>query len=46
LSLLWYKNKRIVVVDNGSNGQEATKIETTFPEATVIRNQENLASVS
>jgi GT2 family glycosyltransferase len=41
LSLLRYKNKRVVVVDNGSDGEEAIKIETTFPAVTVIRNKEN-----
>lgn len=41
LSLLGYKNKRVVVVDNGSDGEEAIKIETTFPAVTVIRNKEN-----
>jgi GT2 family glycosyltransferase len=42
LSLLEYQNKRIVVVDNGSKGAEAVKIETAFPLVTVIRNGENL----
>ncbi len=42
LSLLEYQNKRVVVVDNGSNGAEAVKIETAFPLVTVIRNGKNL----
>jgi GT2 family glycosyltransferase len=42
LRLLHYQNKRVVVVDNGSAGQEAANIEMTFREITVIRNQENL----
>jgi GT2 family glycosyltransferase len=42
LSLLEYENKRVVVVDNGSNGKEAFRIETTVPAVTVIRNRENL----
>jgi len=45
LSLLRYQNKRVVVVDNGSKEQEATMIETTLPEVTVIRNHENLGYV-
>jgi GT2 family glycosyltransferase len=45
LSCLRYQNKRVVVVDNGSHGQEATRIEASFPEISVIRNQKNLGYV-
>jgi GT2 family glycosyltransferase len=45
LSRLGYQNKRVVVVDNASHGQEATSIEASFPEVTVIRNHMNLGYV-
>ena len=45
LSLLKYQNKRVVVVDNGSREQEATRIENTLPEVTVVRNHKNLGYV-
>lgn len=41
LTGLMYENKKIVVVDNGSENDEATKIATAVPSLTVIRNGEN-----
>ena len=39
---LTYPRWQVVVVDNGSHGDEAAVIEANFPAITVIRNRENL----
>ena len=41
LNGLMYENKSIIVVDNGSGNDEATRIASALPSITVIRNDEN-----